>query len=594
MSLFPYSYREGQKEAIDEITKVAGKRPIIFQAPTGFGKTPVVLSSLLLKGFKILWAVRTGTETDRPVEELKKINEVFGTEFLGISFRGKKDMCLLALEKMSDANYDEVSYFCSKNRKRCPYYINLQNERFTDVKTMLYSEVLRQSAERRICPYFYQRELAGQANLVSVSYNYVLNEKVSWSLRSAFDYGDSYLVVDEAHNLQFSFMNINSDHITTGSIKRALSELSFFKKTEQVKNFLVKLEEKMWEELGKKKEKEVKIEDFCSSKNSDVLDEIKLLGETLRSERLSKGERPQSSLYHIYSFFKISLELSKEKGVTHFLSKEKNELKLERVDMRASEALKEKWKMFRGVLFMSGTLEPIEAFSEVIGIHNPYIINRKFKVSSENVSSIIIKGVTTKGERLSEEMLKRYMRVILSFLRKNSGRNVAVFSSSYRIQEALLSALPEDFRKRSYLEVEGMSGQQSREVLNSFKLAAKSNQKGILFASASGRFSEGADFPGEELEAAMVIGIPFEKLNIKIKALIRYYNEIYGRKKGRYYAYTVPALRKVSQALGRVIRSENDKGYFVLADERFLYKKYFDLLPEFIKRNYSIIDYESL
>jgi hypothetical protein len=115
-----------------------------------------------------------------------------------------------------------------------------------------------------------------------------------------------------------------------------------------VKNFLVKLEEKMWEELGKKKDKEVKIEDFCSSKNSDVLDEIKLLGENLRSERLSKDERPQSSLYHIYSFFKISLELSKEKGVTHFLSKEKNELKLERVDMSASEALKEKWKMFRG------------------------------------------------------------------------------------------------------------------------------------------------------------------------------------------------------------------------------------------------------
>jgi DNA excision repair protein ERCC-2 len=118
-----------------------------------------------------------------------------------------------------------------------------------------------------------------------------------------------------------------------------------------------------------------------------------------------------------------------------------------------------------------------------------------------------------------------------------------------------------------------MSGQQSREFLNSFKLAAKSSQKGILFASASGRFSEGADFPEEELEAAKVIGIPFEKLNIKIKAFIRYYNEIYGRKKGRYYAYTVPALRKVSQALGRVIRSENDKGYFVLADERFLYKK---------------------
>jgi len=191
----------------------------------------------------------------------------------------------------------------------------------------------------------------------------------------------------------------------------------------------------MWEELGKKKEKEVKIEDFCSSKNSDVLNEIKLLGENLRSKRLSKDERPQSSLYHIYSFFKISLELSKEKGVTHFLSKEKNELKLERVDMRASEALKEKWKMFRGVLFMSGTLEPIKVFSEVIGIDNPYIINKKFKISSENVSSIIIKGVTTKGERLSEEMLKRYMRVILSFLKKTTVEMSQFFLQAIEFRE---------------------------------------------------------------------------------------------------------------------------------------------------------------
>jgi DNA excision repair protein ERCC-2 len=75
---------------------------------------------------------------------------------------------------------------------------------------------------------------------------------------------------------------------------------------------------------------------------------------------------------------------------------------------------------------MSGTLEPIKVFSEVIGIDNPYIINKKFKISSENVSSIIIKGVTTKGERLSEEMLKRYMRVVLSSS-KNYSRNVAIF-----------------------------------------------------------------------------------------------------------------------------------------------------------------------
>jgi DNA excision repair protein ERCC-2 len=84
---------------------------------------------------------------------------------------------------------------------------------------------------------------------------------------------------------------------------------------------------------------------------------------------------------------------------------------------------------------MSGTLEPIKVFSEVIGIDNPYIINKKFKISSENVSSIIIKGVTTKGERLSEEMLKRYMRVIFSFLKKTTVEMSQFFLQAIEFRE---------------------------------------------------------------------------------------------------------------------------------------------------------------
>ncbi|MEM4142209.1 MAG: DEAD/DEAH box helicase family protein, partial [Thermoplasmata archaeon] len=102
MKYFPYEFRENQEEMYKFIKKYVDDYPICIQAPTGFGKTPITLSSLLEKGRNILWVVRTGTETDRPIEELKKINEKHGTNFLGISFRGKRDMCLLAREKIED------------------------------------------------------------------------------------------------------------------------------------------------------------------------------------------------------------------------------------------------------------------------------------------------------------------------------------------------------------------------------------------------------------------------------------------------------------------------------------------------------------
>ncbi|RLG51235.1 MAG: hypothetical protein DRN96_05825 [Thermoproteota archaeon] len=57
----------------------------------------------------------------------------------------------------------------------------------------------------------------------------------------------------------------------------------------------------------------------------------------------------------------------------------------------------------------------------------------------------------------------------------------------------------------------------------------------------------------------------------------------YGRVRGVYYAYVVPALRRVAQAMGRVLRSSDDRALFILGDERYAKPSYFELLPEYAK-----------
>ena len=48
---------------------------------------------------------------------------------------------------------------------------------------------------------------------------------------------------------------------------------------------------------------------------------------------------------------------------------------------------------------------------------------------------------------------------------------------------------------------------------------------------------------------------------------------------GYEYAYTYPGMNKVLQAAGRVIRSEEDKGFILLIDDRFLTGTYQALFP---------------
>jgi DNA excision repair protein ERCC-2 len=63
---------------------------------------------------------------DRSIEEFRVFREKSNARFIAMSFRGKKDMCLLAKEFGETLDYSEVSYICSRERKRCPYYKRLK------------------------------------------------------------------------------------------------------------------------------------------------------------------------------------------------------------------------------------------------------------------------------------------------------------------------------------------------------------------------------------------------------------------------------------------------------------------------------------
>jgi DNA excision repair protein ERCC-2 len=49
----------------------------------------------------------------------------------------------------------------------------------------------------------------------------------------------------------------------------------------------------------------------------------------------------------------------------------------------------------------------------------------------------------------------------------------------------------------------------------------------------------------------------------------------------------LPALKRASQALGRALRSREDRAVFILGDER--YALYIDFLPDYIQKTFRIV-----
>ena len=596
LRLFPYRPRRYQDEVIEVIFKSIRTRNVCLHAPTGFGKTPVILAALLPyidDGYRIIWSVRTGNETDRPIEELKVFAEKKRLKVFGFSIRGKRDMCLLAREYGENFDYSDVSYLCSRMRKKCPYYNKLRRGidpyPIVDMGPLVYSEVFRVASSLGVCPYFLQFYLLEYADVVSLSYNYVVDERFEWSIRRIISFPLSILVVDEAHNLQR--LELGSDTITLGTLARALKELEDYK-ADDVKELVERVQDlciKIRDKLKKEEDTEFNPLDFISQEDIFTLKKAQQIGEDIRRKRLNEGKQPRSSLYHFSNFWLSALDLLDVKGIAFIAERENENLSLNIWDMRSSEVLSKRWPLFYRCVFCSGTLKPIKAFAEIIGLSNYVSIGVPNIFRRENIRSYIIRDLTTRGEILEENMARDYVKTIILFLNKIRV-NTAIFTASYRIQNSLKErGLIDNIRSigfEVFEERRNLRGQEARRILDTFKKKAV-RKPSVLIAPMGGRFAEGADFPGKLLEAIFLVGIPFEKPSVKVKLYLEYYEELYGKDKGRFYGYIVPALRKACQAIGRALRSPEDKAVFVLGDYR--YEKYKDLLPSFVKEYSNVI-----
>ena len=602
---FPYRLRNYQVDFFKFIQReVMSGYNIVVDAATGFGKTPLILGAILPHtletGYKILWIVRTGNETDRPIEELKEIASRSSENIFGFSFRGKKDMCLLVRELIEEnITHEDARVACETYRGSCPYYLNFLHDPRTDLlvedmikEPKVYSEIFEKCREFEICPYYVQIQLMEYADVISMSYNYVLDSRIRYFIKKLLRLKRTLLVVDEAHNLQNAAGSLYSDRITERTLDRALGEVEEY----EVKNLLSfidihreyfgKLKESIEEDMIFDFERFIgsfgsqrKFEEFCRQALKE--------GNRIRRIKLENGKAPRSSLHHLGRFWLESLETLGEDGVFILAVKEGGRISIERVDMRSNIILGEIWPMFAQCIFCSGTIRPIDAFSEVIGLDN--FVGKEFPspYPLENIRTFLLRDVTTRGEELPEQMAIRYVNAVDIFLSHMHGRNAAIFASSYRVLQKLIeNGLTDVIRERGYtlfMERSDMHGDEAKRVLTQFKEMGRENKSaGILCGVMGGRFAEGADFPGRELESIFLVGIPFERPTVRTKLYIEYYRRIFGEERGRFYAYVLPALKRASQALGRAVRSTEDYATFILGDQR--YGRYLELLPDYVQR----------
>ena len=153
------------------------------------------------------------------------------------------------------------------------------------------------------------------------------------------------------------------------------------------------------------------------------------------------------------------------------------------------------------------------------------------------------------------------------------GNYLAFFSSHDYLQKACAWLARERPDIPQWRQERSMDPQARRAFLERFEPEGR----GIGFAVLGGVFAEGIDLPGSRLIGAFVATLGLPPVSPVQEALRTRLDQLFGE--GHGYADLVPAMQKVVQAAGRVLRTPEDRGWLWLLDDRYRRPEIRRLLP---------------
>jgi len=614
---FPYtSVRPHQDQFIKTVFDAVGeRRSVLIEGSNGLGKTISAISACLPtaveKDLKILYVARTHRQHDRVIEELRA---VFKKQHVtGISLRGRNQMCLnnLAVKNAFDAKSLMEACELLKAKGRCPYHKTPEEQTYEylqlkmQIATRPYkaSEIQKVCRKRGVCPYELVKAALPDVKVIALSYLYVFDPVI---LNAFLKNLDSHLqkiilIVDEAHNLPETAIDIASSSLSLFVIKQAELEAEKYenKEIQDFTRFFRSEIEKLTESINREQiiSAESIIELIQKQGNianpRDFFEQLHEVGSSIRRNLLAEGKYPRSYIHGMSEFLLRWLETLGDDSFVNvassYVTREKvKTAKLEIVALDPSKVTAPVFSSTYSNIIMSGTLQPLQAYARITRLPEDTVqcvVPSPFP--KEHILSLVCCGVSTAMEKRTPAMYQTIIERITEVV-QNTPANTGIFAASFEVLNALLAeGLEAALDKLLFHEYRGMSSKANEELVAGFK-ACGEGDGAVFLGVQGGRTSEGVDFPGNQMNSVVIVGVPYAEPTPRVKAQISYYETCFP-KLGREYGYVLPAMKNASQAAGRPVRTLEDRGAIVFLDYRFSTSYCRSFLPSWISNQMKVL-----
>ena len=183
--------------------------------------------------------------------------------------------------------------------------------------------------------------------------------------------------------------------------------------------------------------------------------------------------------------------------------------------------------------------------------------------------------------QVDQQQYVDYLSHTLSQLILQEKRPILVLFTSHDILQKVYQAIHLSMLEQGReILAQGIGGSRQK-LLKRFMLSEMS----VLFGADS--FWEGVDLPGDALQIVVVTRLPFDNpLRPMVKARNTY---LESEGINPFYQESIPkAALKLRQALGRLIRGEEDRGVLLILDRRLLSAKYSNRILQALPKNITI------
>ena len=586
---FPFgTYRPGQRElAVSVYQTIKQSQKLFVQAPTGIGKTLGTLFPALkamAEGFAVQIFYLTAKTITRTVAE-KTLTDLqkLGLAVKRLTLTAKRKLCFLP----------EMSCL----PEECPFAKGFYDRVRAAVEDMFGEEAwTRQVIEKyarkhSICPFEFSLEMANWADVVICDYNYVFDPRV-YLRRFFLDGGEYVFLVDEAHNLVDRARDMFSAELGKESwlkLKRLTKEddSRLTKSVTKVNSALVK-EKKRCTEAGGSGE--------CVEKESPsqliqaLRHFVKEVEHFLKVNDQAVVWREQLVEHYFQALSFIRTADSYDDHYVTFLQLTRDDLRVKLFCLDPSTRLKEALGRGRAAVLFSATLSPMDYFMKVLGgEETSYKLKLTSPFPAENLCLLINDRISTKYKQRATTYHLVAEAISAAVLHKE-GNYLVYFPSYDYLNEVYLHFRAQNKQVIVICQTPGMAEVEREGFLAAF--ASNPEHTLVGFALMGGVFGEGIDLIGDRLSGAVVVGVGLPQIGLE-REIIRSYYETIGSQ-GYEFAYMYPGLNKVLQAVGRVIRTKEDRGIVLLIDERFSRSSYKKLFPEAWKKVHYTANADSI